>query len=109
MEQYVLVDFTCPDEGADTFDLYVSWADLKEILDLPRRETHIKEETKVLIQDYLDSINFIEYADNYELEEARVFFNIIPLIVNAAATIVPLIKDYCNPDSTEASFFITDS
>ena len=106
MERYILVDFTCSDEGADTFDLYVSWIDLKKLLSLPEKETRIKKETRNIINEYLNTEKFIEYAEYYELDESRVFFNIIPLFVNAAATIVPLIKDHCGSKSTEASFFV---
>jgi hypothetical protein len=106
MEQYILVDFTCSDEGADTFDLYVSWIDLKNLFSLPEKETRIRKETINIINEYLNTEKFIEYAECYELDESRVFFNIIPLFVNAAATIVPLIKDYCDSESTEASFFV---
>lgn len=107
MEQYILVDFPCSDEGADTFDLYVSWIDLKDLLSLSEKETRIKEETRKIIKEYLNSKQFVEYSKYYRLDESKVFFNIIPLFVNAAATIVPLIKDYCGSESTEASFFIS--
>lgn len=107
MEQYILVDFTCSDEGADTFDLYLSWIDLKNLLTLPEKETRIRKETRELIIEYLNTEKFIQYAEHYKLDESRIFFNIIPLIVNAAATIVPLIKDYCDSESTEASFFVS--
>jgi len=105
MENYILVDFPCSDEGADTFELYVSWLDLKNLLSQPAKETRIKEDTKKIINDYINTARFIEYAKNYKLDESKVFFNIIPLFVNAAATIVPLIKDYCGSGSDEAKFF----
>jgi hypothetical protein len=107
MEEYILVDFPCSDEGADTFDLFVSWGDLNTLLELPGKISHIKnEETKLLIREYLDADKFSDYSDYYELAESRVFINIIPLIVNAAATIVPLIKNYCFAETTESSLFL---
>lgn len=105
MEQYILVDFPCSDEGAQTFELYVSWLDLKNLLNLPKKETYIKEDTKNIINEYIDTKQFIKYANNYRLDESKVFFNIIPLFVNAAATIVPLIKHCCGSGSFEAKFF----
>lgn len=106
MEQYILVDFITPDEGADTFDVYISWDDFKNLLNLPVGESRVKNVTSKIIKEYLDTEKFVEYANYYELDDSRVFFNIIPLFVNAAATIIPLIKEYCGSGSIEASFFV---
>jgi hypothetical protein len=105
MEQYVLVDFVTPDEGADTFDVYMSWSDLKFLLDMPPTESRVRQPTSTAIREYLDTEKFLEYSNYYDLEESRVFFNIVPLFVNAAATIVPLIRKYCGSGSTESTFF----
>ena len=59
--------------------------DLKKLLNLPEKETRMKEETRKRINNYLNTKMFIDYAEYYELDESRVFFNIIPLFVNAAA------------------------
>ncbi len=105
MEHYVLVDFVTPDEGADTFDVFLSWADLQLLLEMPTSESRVRQLTKDAIRDYLDTGKFVEYSNYYHLEESRVFFNVVPLFVNAAATIVPLIKQYCGSGSTESKFF----
>lgn len=105
MEQYVLVDFPATEEGADTFDVYMSWADLDQLLKLHKKESRIRPATAKAIREYLHSSMFSEYAGFYQQEEKRVFFNVVPLIVNAAATIVPLIKAHTNPQSTESKFF----
>ncbi len=105
MEQYVLVDYVTPDEGADTFDVYISWDDLDSLLSLPRAESRINEKTCDVIKEYLDTSKHSEYANNFELPESRVFINVVPLIVNAAATIVPLIKQHCSGDSSESEAF----
>lgn len=106
MEQYVLVDFVTPDEGADTFDVYLSWSDLKFLLDMSPSESRIRQPTSSAICEYLDTEKFPEYSSYYGLEESRIFFNVVPLFVNAAATIVPLIKQYCGSGSTESKFFL---
>ncbi len=105
MEQYVFVDFTIDDEGADTYDLYISWYDLNLFLDLPEKESRIKPDTCNSIKEYINASKFIEYANYYELPESKVFINVIPLIVNAAATVVPSIKTHCKGNSTESEFF----
>ncbi|WP_176005383.1 hypothetical protein [Flavobacterium agri] len=105
MESYILIDFPCPEDGANTFDLHVSWGDLKHLFDLPKKDTQIKDMTRSIISDYLSTSKFREYAELYKLPESKLCFNIIPLFVNAAATITPFIKDHCEPDSSEARFF----
>ena len=105
MEQYVLVDYVTPDDGADTFDVYVSWDDLNKLLSLPKAESRLNQNTCDLIKEYLNSSKHTEYANHFELPDSKVFINIVPLIVNAAATIVPLIKQHCNGDSTESEAF----
>lgn len=59
------------------------------------------------IRDYLGSAEFKNYAEHYELEEERVFFNVVPLFVNAVIKLVPLIKHLVNPRSLEAETFLT--
>jgi len=105
MEQYVLVDYITPDDGADTFDVYVSWADLNRLLSMPKKESRINPDTCNVIKEYLNSSKYSKYATHFELPDSRVFINIVPLIVNAAATIVPLIKQHCSGNSTESAAF----
>ena len=92
MEMYVLIDFPAAEDGADAFDLYLSWHDLKTLLELPQSVTRIKSPDT--IRNYLGSDSFKSYADNFDQAENRVFFNFVPLICNAAATIVPVIAPY---------------
>lgn len=105
MVQYVYVDFPFSEKGADTFDVYMSWADLRQLLSLPKSESQIRPDTGTVIRHYLSSEKFSGYASYYELSESRVFFNIVPLFVNAAAKIVPAIKSHLRGTSTESEFF----
>ncbi len=105
MEQYVLIDFPIPDEGADTFDVFISWEDLSFLLSLPQVESRLRKSTCDVIKEYLNTAQYPEYAKYYELPESRVFINVVPIFVNAAATIVPYIKEHCGKDSTESKFF----
>ena len=45
MVQYVYVNFPFSEKGADTFDVYMSWADLHQLLNLPKSETRIRPDT----------------------------------------------------------------
>ena len=104
MEMYVLIDFPAAEDGADTFDLYLSWHDLKALLELPYSITRIKSPDS--IRNYLGSNSFKSYAEKFGQAESRVFFNVVPLICNAAATIVPAIAPYVQPRSTESDTYL---
>lgn len=107
MEMYILVDFPAEENGADTFDVYVSWADLKTLLALPTDQTRIREPSAQFVRSYLGTDKFKDYAAHFELDEGRVFFNVVPLFVNAAVKLVPLIKHLVFPRSTESETFLT--
>jgi len=107
MEMYVLVDFPAEEDGADTFDVYMSWADLRELLQLPQQRSKLRPATALAIAHYLGTSKFKEYADYYRLEEERVFFNVVPLIVNAAIKVIPRIRHLMKPRSTESETFST--
>jgi hypothetical protein len=68
--------------------------------------TRIRPETATAIRKYLNVNKFATYAREYNLEESRVFFNVVPLIVNAGIKIVPLIKNFVAPRSTEGAAFL---
>ncbi|WP_200233473.1 hypothetical protein [Thiohalocapsa halophila] len=106
MEMYVLLDFPALEEGADTFDVYLSWADFKELLSMPQKETRIRPALAQKIESYLGSSCYADYAAKYELPEERVFFNVVPLIVNAAVKLVPTIKHLVSPRSTEGKTYL---
>lgn len=107
MEMYILVDFPAEEEGADTFEVYVSWADLKTLFSLSSRDTKVQEATAELIRHYLNTSKFKNYAAEFQLEENRIFFNIVPIFVNAAVKLTPLIKHLVTPRSTEGETFLT--
>lgn len=107
MEMCILVDFPAEEDGADTFDVYLSWADLKILLSLPPQETRIRESVAQDIRSYLGADKYKDYAAHYNLNDKRVFFNVVPLLVNAAVKLVPLITHLVSPRSTESKAFLT--
>lgn len=107
MEMYILVDFPAGEDGADTFDVYLSWADLRSLLEMPKRKTRIRSEVTESICSYLATHKYRQYAEYYELHEDRVFVNVVPLLVNAAAKVVPLIKPLVTPRSTESKIYLS--
>lgn len=105
ISQYVLIDFNSPEEGADTFDVFLSWADMNTLLSMPANESRIRPSSRDAIRAYLGAERFDSYAAYYELTRDRVFFNVVPLIVNAAIVITPLIKPYLTALSLESRTF----
>jgi len=103
----VLIDFNSPEEGADTFDVYLSWADFDMLLSMPRSESRISEASCEIIRKYLGAAGYEAYAAYYGLRKERLFFNIVPLIVNAATVITPLIKRYLTDLSMESRTYAT--
>lgn len=106
MVSYVLVDFPSPDPSADTYDVYLSWADMMTLFSLPQQQTRLPEQTKTIIREYLGSDRFASYAEHFDMPEKLVFFNATPLIVNAAAKVVPVIAQEVEPGSSESEFFL---
>lgn len=107
LEMYILVDFPAGEDGADTFDVYLSWADLRSLLAMSKRETRIRPEVTESIHAYLATHKYRQYAEYYELYEDRVFVNVVPLLVNAAAKVIPLIKPLVTPRSTESKVYLS--
>jgi hypothetical protein len=107
MEMYILIDFPATEDGADTFDVYISWADMKTLLALPPQVTRIHAPVAQSIRSYLGTEKFRKYASSYGLSEDRIFFNVVPLFVNAAAKLVPLIKHLVSPRSMEGETYLT--
>lgn len=105
IEMYAFVDFPAGEEGGDTFDVYLSAVDLIDLLQMPVAETRIRPATAAAIKDYLQLEKFPAYARQYDLQPSRVFFNVIPLYVNAAITILPHIKDLIELRSSESKVF----
>lgn len=92
IEMYVLIDFPPGEEDADTFDVYLSWADFRSLLSMSPQQSRIREPVARSIHNYLGSSKFVNYANRYRFGEERIFFNVVPLFVNAAVKIVPVIK-----------------
>lgn len=103
--QYVLIDFPPDDPTATNFDVYVSWADILDLFALPDKTTRLKASTKFVIEGYLNSGKFAEYAEVYQLSERQVFLNLVPLFVNAGIKVTAKIADVIYPNSTEAKSF----
>jgi hypothetical protein len=106
MERYVLVDFAAADDDGDSFDVYVSWDDLRTLLAMPPKTSSVKADTAASIKTYLSSEKFPSYARHFEVDETQVMFNIVPLIANAGVKLAPHLAGKIETRSTEADSFL---
>lgn len=106
MEMYVFLDF--PREGSTHgFTVFVSWSDLKMLLEMPEKQSSVKSGTRAAIEAYLASSEFSKYAEYYRENEDRLVFNAITVLTDAGISLMPYIRDQLEPLSTESDAFKT--
>jgi hypothetical protein len=105
---YLYVDFPAnPEEdGGDLFDVPLSWGDLDTFLSLPRNESRLRPEARELVRTYLNAEEFETEADRGGIRKEHIFFNFVPLTLNAGIAIQPYVKDHVTPDSVESKSFL---
>jgi len=99
LEHYVLVDFDYAVERADAFDVFLSWSDFDACLGHDGTAQDLHPATIARIRSYLGADDFPHYAAHHALPVERVFFNVVPLFVNAGATIATLIAPVVETDA----------
>ncbi len=106
--KYFYVDFPAPPEegDGDCFDVPLSWSDLDLFLSLPRNESRLRPEARDLVRQYLNAEEFDKQAEAQGIEKAKVFFNFVPLALNAGIALHDHIEKHVNPDSIEATHFM---
>jgi hypothetical protein len=102
---YVIVDYPTTEDGGDTFDLPISWYDLKTLLNLPSGESRLRSSARESILDYLVAEKMDSYAAEQGVEEEAVFINVTPLMVNAARKFVPAVRPHLKPRSMESKIY----
>lgn len=107
-KQYLYVDFPAnPEEdGGDFFDVPLSWSDLDLFLSLPRNESRLRPEARDIVRAYVNADVLEAEAEKIGIDKAQIFFNFVPLTLNAGIAIQPYIKDHVTPDSVESKSFL---
>lgn len=107
-KQYLYVDFPAnPEEdGGDFFDVPLSWSDLDLFLSLPRNESRLRPEARDLVRAYVNADVLETEAEKVGISKAQIFFNFVPLTLNAGIALQPYIKDHVTPDSVESKSFL---
>ena len=105
---YLYVDFPAnPEEdGGDFFDVPLSWGDLDAFLSLPRNNSRLRPKARELVRTYLNAEEFETEAYRGGIRKEHIFFNFVPLTLNAGIAIQPYIKDHVTPDSVELKSFL---
>ena len=102
---YVYVDYPEAEDAGYTFDIPISWFDMNQMLHLPSEEVRLKNKIQQSILDYLDEQKMNNYAAGYNVPNEHIFFNSVPLIVNALIKLMPILRGYIKPESVEAETF----
>ncbi|EGT3611639.1 hypothetical protein FAP59_18840 [Morganella morganii] len=107
-KDYFYVDTTEMDDGGDFFNVPISWADIDEMLSLPRKESRLKSDVRERVREYLDAEYFESVAQERGINKEDIFINYVALAHNAGVTLYPYIKDKVTPDedSIEAKAFL---
>lgn len=107
-KQYLYVDFPAnPEEdGGDFFDVPLSWADLDLFLSLARNESRLRPEVRDLVRAYINADVLEAEAEKVGINKAQIFFNFVPLTLNAGIALEPYIKDHVTPSSVESKSFL---
>ena len=107
-KKYLYVNSVVPEEeeGGGYFDIPLSWSDLDDLLTLPRNESRLRANARDLIRNYLNADKFEEEAKSLGFRKSQIFFNFVPLSLNAGIALHPFVKEHVTPDSVESEFFL---
>ena len=107
VRRYFYVDFpVSQEEGGDCFDVPLSWFDLDLFLSMPKKESRLRPESALSVREYLNAGVFEAKAEARRIKKERIFFNFVPLVLNAGIALQRYIKEYVRPDSVEATCFL---
>ncbi len=104
MEMYTFIDYP-REESTHGFQLFVSWADLKALLEMPEQKSLIRRATRQAIENYLGSASFADVARSYSEPEANVVFNFVTVLTDAGIAMMPFISDALKALSVESATF----
>ncbi len=105
---YFYVDTPKAEDGGDFFDVPISWADIDEMLSLPRGESRLKLGARERVREYLNADYFERVAQERGVNKENIFINYVALAHNAGVVLYNYIHDKVSPDddSVEAKSFL---
>lgn len=105
MEMYVYVDFPREESNHSAFQLFVSWADMKMLFEMPEKQSQVKAGTREVVEQYMGSTNFAAFAQHYNEPESRVVFNAVTILTDAGIAMMPFLAGGLESFSTEGEAF----
>ncbi|MGE0484962.1 MAG: hypothetical protein AB7Q81_12545 [Gammaproteobacteria bacterium] len=103
--EYVFVDFAYEPERLDAFDVFLCWHDFAAWLDQSATVNRLHTDTVAVIRDYLGAAHFAHFAAHFAQPAERVFFNVVPLFVNAGVALIPRLGPLLPPGTTGGDLF----
>lgn len=103
---YFYINYPETEDGGSTFDVPISWYDFQVLLKMPNSQNKLRPSATSAVFSYLDGKKIDMYATSGDTDIEDIFFNLTPLIVNAAREIVPVIKPHIQARSIEAQTFL---
>jgi len=104
-KDYLVMSFPPGEEDASPMDLPLSLGDLADLLKLPLSDSRLRKSTAPIIEGYLSLPVAREAAKEAGMSVSDMFFDVIPIIVNAGIALHPHIKDRIRHLSTESKHF----
>ncbi|MCB1748649.1 MAG: hypothetical protein H6977_10190 [Gammaproteobacteria bacterium] len=105
LAEYVFVDFAYEPERMDAFDVFLSWRDFAAWLEQPQAVTRLHADTVTAIGDYLGAGHFAQFAAHFGQPPERLFFNVVPLFVNAGVALIPRVSPLLSAGTTGGDLF----
>lgn len=104
--EYILIDFEPREEDAKSIEYFMSWSDISTLLSLPSETSRLRKGTRELIFKYMNAEAFDGYEQRLGIHHDFIFFNAVPLVINAGIAIHPTIKNHIDPEmSVESKHF----
>lgn len=105
-KNYGLVTYGPPPEvGEPSFIQAISWEDTDSLLNMPHKASHLSAERVATIYSYVGGEAMSAFAS---LHDARlpIFFDALPLVVNAAKAVVTVLEPHIETLSVESETFL---
>ncbi|MER9546133.1 hypothetical protein NKI72_29505 [Mesorhizobium sp. M0437] len=94
-----------PGSGEPLFIQAISWTDTNELLNMPYETTHLSADRVATIYSYLGGDAISAFARLHH-PDLPIFFDALPLIVNAARAVVPVLEPRIERLSMESEGFL---
>lgn len=104
-DRLLLVQPTPGEEDGCCHEYYINLADFEKLIAQPKRENKLPGDAEGRIRNYMNWDIILELAEEQNIHFDRVFYNAIPLIINAGVVVFPDISNEISGKSTESGVF----